>query len=396
MSERAEMEMLTLCAACDQHGFEAAKAHVTEDMFSIADHRTAWRVIESAYKAGSHGIDYAQLLDGMKDAGVKPITDWIERIVKASYEASYASYHAKRLLACHRADRMRAIAEQVTSLQMMTDDRLKWIQQEIQDISGGIEREALSLAEVLAIPDIERRVVKTGFPMLDGRLNGGIRAKELIVAGGRPGAGKTTLMMQIALQAAYQYGTRCLIVTIEMSAGELAKRMMRKVDAGRLAELPIFVRDDLTDWRQMESAIKQTIRSKHIDLVVVDYIQRITHSGADYRERQIAEISGGLKDIAREADIPVIAGSQLNRESVRKGTRPTLSDLRESGAIEQDADVVLLLGQSEEHQAMRTFDIAKQRNGATGKHELRLDGPNFWFEEVAEADKFADVASAWD
>lgn len=394
--DRSELELLTLCASCDIAGFEQAKQFVTLEMFSIPDHQTAWQVIERAYKGGAQGIDYAQLLDGMSDAGVKPITDWIERIVKASYEASHAAYHAKRLLSCHRADKMRAIAEQVSRLQMMTDDRLKWIQAEIEHLSSGIEREAVSIAEVLAQPEIERRVVKTGFPRLDKRLNGGIRAKELIVVGGRPGAGKTTLMMQAAVHAAYFHGTRCLILTIEMSAAELVKRMTKKIPVERLESLPIFIRDDLTDWAQMQAAIKQTIRSKHIDLVVVDYIQRITNSGTDHRERQIAEISGGLKDIAREADIPVIAGSQLNRESVKKGSRPTLSDLRESGAIEQDADLVLLLGQSEEHEAARTFDIAKQRNGATGKYELRLDGPNFWFEEIDEGDKFAKVASAWE
>lgn len=396
MDDRKTLEFLALCSACMVDGFEKASQYVTEDMFSLDDMRTGWKVIQGVYKAGNDRVDYAQLLDGMQDAGVPITKEWIEGITQSAWECSHATYHAKRLVAAYRADRLRAISEVITRQRLVTDDRMKWLQSEIEAIAGGVEKECMSIADVLATPETEQRVITTGFPLLNQRLSGGMRAKELIVAGGRPGAGKTTLMMQIALQAAFEAGTRTLIVTIEMAARELIKRMLKRVDRERLERLPIFIRDDLTEWRQMEAAIKQAIRSKGIELVVVDYIQRITHNGTDHRERQIAEISGGLKDIARTCDIPVIAGSQLNRESARNGSRPTLKDLRESGAIEQDADIVLLLGQSEEDTNARTFDIAKQRNGPTGKYELRLDGPAFWFYEVDESEKYGEVTNKWD
>lgn len=395
MSDRAELELLLICAACDIDGFERAKQFVNSDMFSVDDLRTAWSVIEAIHKSGSDRVDYAQLMDGMSDAGIRPIGQWVERIVSASYEASHSEYHARRLLSAHRADRLRSVAAKVSDLKMVTEDRLRWLMQEIEELAGGIENDCVSVGEVLAMPVTERRIVKTGFPILDQRIGGGLKAKELMVVGGRPGAGKTTLMMQIAAQSAYLHGTRCLVVTIEMSKEELTGRWHKKITADKLQTLPIYIRDDLSDWMQMQSVIRQTIKRRSIDLVIVDYIQRITHSGTDHRERQIAEISGGLKDIARDANIPVIAGSQLNRESVRKGTRPTLTDLRESGAIEQDSDVVLLLGYNEEQDNMRTFDIAKQRNGPTGKAELRLDGPVFWFHEVEPEHPYAGVDAAW-
>lgn len=395
MDDRGTLEFLALCSACDVGGFETASQYLTQDMFSLEETRTGWKVIQAIYKAGNDRVDYAQLLDGMQDAGVKVTSEWIDGISKSAWESSHAAYHAKRLVASYRADRLRAISEIVTRQRLATDDWMRWLQSEIESIAGGIEKECQSIADVLATPDSEARIVTTGFQLLNQRLGGGMRAKELIVAGGRPGAGKTTLMMQMALQSAVQQGTRTLIVTIEMAAKELIKRMLRTVDREKLERLPIFIRDDLTEWRQMEAAIKQAIRSKGIELVVVDYIQRIRHDGTDHRERQIAEISGGLKDIARTCDIPVIAGSQLNRESARNGSRPTLKDLRESGAIEQDADIVLLLGQTDEDSNARTFDIAKQRNGPTGKYELRLDGPAFWFHEVDESEKYQEAASQW-
>jgi replicative DNA helicase len=245
--------------------------------------------------------------------------------------------------------------------------------------------------------------IDTGFADLN-RMTGGFHNQNLVVVAARPGLGKTSFCLNIACYAAMRGCKHVGIFSLEMSKSELMKRMISsesEVDAQRiqsgylaredwtrigqataaLSEAHIYI-DDSANLTMLQARAKaQRLALEHgIDLLVIDYLQLLWGSGRRYENRtqEVTEISRGLKNLAKELDIPVIAISQLNREVEKRsgGRRPQLSDLRESGAIEQDADLVLFISHEEALYAAATGDgvaeitIGKQRNGMTGSFQL--------------------------
>ncbi|HET6514125.1 MAG TPA: replicative DNA helicase [Thermodesulfovibrionales bacterium] len=241
--------------------------------------------------------------------------------------------------------------------------------------------------------------VPSGFTDLD-ELTTGFQPGDLIVIGGRPSMGKTALGLNIAQHVALEAREPVAIFSLEMSKEQLALRMLcaeamvdsnsvrkgfiKKEDwhkltsaAGRLAEAPIFI-DDSSGTTVLEMRAKaRRLKIEHhggLGLVVVDYLQLMrSRGGFERREQEISEISRSLKGLAKELRVPVIALSQLNRGvEQRHDKRPTLADLRESGAIEQDADVIIFLYRDEVYNKENPTNkgkaeviIAKQRNGPT-------------------------------
>ncbi|MFH1867599.1 MAG: replicative DNA helicase [Candidatus Omnitrophota bacterium] len=243
--------------------------------------------------------------------------------------------------------------------------------------------------------------VATGFYELD-ILTAGMQRSDLIIIAGRPSMGKSALAACIVEHAGIIEKVPTVVFSLEMSKEQLAHRMLcshAKVDlhkvrtgflsqsdwpkltnaAGKLAEAPIFI-DDTPAISALELRAKaRRLKSQYgIGLVIVDYLQLMRSSASsDNRQQEISEISRGLKALARELDAPVIAVSQLSRAvESRADKRPQLSDLRESGAIEQDADVVMLLLREEyynptpENRGIAELIIAKQRNGPVGSLDL--------------------------
>jgi replicative DNA helicase len=243
--------------------------------------------------------------------------------------------------------------------------------------------------------------VPTGFQKLD-ELTSGLQPSDLIIIAGRPSMGKTALALNIAQNASVQAAIPAAIFSLEMSKEQLALRMLcseAKVDAhrlrggflseadwpkltraaGSLSEAPLFI-DDTPALSALEMRAKtRRLKIEHnLGLVIVDYLQLMRgRASADSREQEISDISRSLKALAKELSIPVIALSQLNRRVEERGDkRPQLSDLRESGAIEQDADVILFLyreevyNKSEENRGKAELIIGKQRNGPTDKVDL--------------------------
>lgn len=245
----------------------------------------------------------------------------------------------------------------------------------------------------------------TGFVDLDD-LTSGFQNGELIVLAGRPSMGKTSLALNIIERVAIEQKKAAAIFSLEMSQEQIARNMLcchARIDShklrrgmladedyprlslavGRLSEAEIYL-DDTSGLSCYEIRAKaRMLRSrKKLDLLVIDYLQLMEGPNIESREQQIAQISRGLKALARELDIPVIAVSQLNRgPEAREEHRPRMSDLRESGAIEQDADVVLLLHRPSQYQwvedrelseedKVTELQIAKQRNGPTGLVKL--------------------------
>lgn len=232
------------------------------------------------------------------------------------------------------------------------------------------------------------------------KMTGGLHGGEMIVFAGRPSVGKTSLAMNIAANVALREKKPVGVFSLEMSARDLTMRLMcaeaeanfHQIRTGfmsnaettaialaakKIAAAPIHIDDAPAQTILQVRAKARRMASEHqVKLIVVDYLQLMKSPSADTRQEEIADISAGLKALAKELDIPVIALSQLNRESAKnKNRKPQLEDLRESGAIEQDADLVQMLYRpkgdgDEDDDAAQEFPvnglIAKQRNGPTG------------------------------
>jgi replicative DNA helicase len=261
--------------------------------------------------------------------------------------------------------------------------------------------------------------VPSGYDDLD-RITAGLQSSDLIILAGRPSMGKTALAMNIVQNAAIFHKIPVAVFSLEMSKEQLGMRMLcsvSRVDSqdlrtgfirdpdwpklaratGILSDAPIFI-DDTPAISVLEMRAKsRRLKAEHdIGLVVVDYLQLMRgRSSAERREQEISEISRSLKAMAKELDLPVIALSQLNRSlESRPNKRPQLSDLRESGAIEQDADVICFLyrdeiyNKSEDNpkRGIAEIIIGKQRNGPTGTVELTFIDKYTTFENYSRVE----------
>jgi len=202
------------------------------------------------------------------------------------------------------------------------------------------------------------------------------------VIGGRPGLGKSALMSQIVFNASKNYRPG-LIVSLEMESGEIAGRGLKTIQRQRFAELPVLF-SECGEFSKLVSLIRLAKRRHGIQLAAVDYLQLIDSpiGKNELRSSQIGAMSKALKRLAMELQIPILLGSQLNRESEKRG-RPSLADLRESGAIEQDADIVVLLSGDAETDE-RELIVAKHRGGPCGIVRTTFDRPKFWFNDSVE------------
>ncbi len=284
-------------------------------------------------------------------------------------------------------------------------------------IGGAIQPLETVLHEVYEmIEEKGRRGIETDFHEIDDMLNG-LQNGEMIIVAARPSMGKTAMAMNMVEAVAANHRLPCAVFSLEMSKQQLAQRMLcsraaidaQKVRKGmlsaqefqelaavvvELSKAPIWVDDSpgLTIL-ELRAKARRLKRQHDIKLIMIDYMQLMDNPGPESRQQQISEISRGIKAVARELNIPVIALSQLNRASEgRDGHRPRMSDLRESGSIEQDADVIMLLHR-EDYYRMQEPDfmpdniaeviIAKQRNGPTGTVKLTFDNKTTTFRNLA-------------
>ena len=219
----------------------------------------------------------------------------------------------------------------------------------------------------------------TGLSDIDQQLNGGLRDGQLAIIGARPGAGKTVLAAQFAAHQKLP----TLFISLEMTRAELAERFLASMTPQQAAQMPLLISDNVFDLDKIASRIRHHRRRDGITMAVVDYLQLVEHPDKRLmRERQVADISRTLKRLAMELQIPVVAASQLNRGSERDNRSPRLSDLRESGAVEQDANIVMLLSRNHEDGSAEC-NIAKNRNGAPGLVHLTFRPEQFRFENSA-------------
>ncbi|HEX9444274.1 MAG TPA: replicative DNA helicase [Candidatus Binatia bacterium] len=336
------------------------------------------QLIQSATEIATRGFEEQGNVDEFLDAAEKVIFDIAEKKIKASF----------------------------VSVGDMIKDTLKAVERLY-------ERKEL----VTGVP--------TGFKDLD-KLTAGLQPSELIIIAGRPSMGKTAFALNIATYAALNAGTGVAVFSLEMAREQLVLRMLcseARVDnskvragylgerdfpklanaAGRLHEALIYIDDTpAISVLELRAKTRRLIRDrdKKVGLVIVDYLQLMRGMGnANNREQEISEISRSLKALAKELRVPVIALSQLNRRVEDRGDRrPMMADLRESGAIEQDADVIAFIYRDEVYnpkspdKGTAEIIVAKQRNGPIDTVRLTFLNEFTRFEDLAEREEYYEEA----
>ncbi len=279
---------------------------------------------------------------------------------------------------------------------------------------GNSLTEAWERFEYLSEHKDEKRGVQSGFTALDNLL-AGFQKSDLIILAARPSVGKTTFALDIARNAALQHGASVGIFSLEMSDQQLVDRMLAaeagvdswKLRTGRLSnddeydqvreamaklsEAQIHIDDQAgNNILKMRSAARRLKNEHGLDMLIVDYLQLMSPTAtkaSDSMTQQVTEISRSLKILARELEVPVLALSQLSRAVEQRGGKPRLSDLRDSGSIEQDADVVMFIHREDkankdvpaERPNIAEILVEKHRNGPVGVAELYFDGQHVRF-----------------
>ena len=435
-SEEAELSVLG-AMLIDGDAVAVALELIDDAAFHREGNRRIFRAMVRLYGRGDV-IDAVTLADELKTAGELETSGgmaYLARLVDAVPTAANVSYHCrilrdKSVLRRLISSATEIIQESYEAPSGTVDETLDRAEQKIFEISQAEERGGfIRIKEILRstmdrIDELTRNPgsitgVASGFDDLD-RMTAGFQPADLIVLAGRPSMGKTALALNIAQHAAIGAKVPVAVFSLEMSRESLVQRMLcaeSKVDssrvrtgrlspddfirlaggAGHLNTAPIWI-DDTPALSPIE--LRAKVRRLHaevgVGLVVLDYLQLMSGGDrAENRQQEISAISRALKAIAREVGVPVLALSQLSRApEQREGNRPRLSDLRESGAIEQDADVVLFIFREEMHRKPEEVEerglagkaeliVGKQRNGPTGSVDLYFHKAFTAFESVS-------------
>jgi replicative DNA helicase len=392
--------------------------------FYLPAHQKLFEVLVDIYDDPGKAIDLIVVSDELRRRDLLDFVgghDYMVQLAESFAEWANAEHYAKivRDKGMLR-DVIRCAGEIADNAYSSVDETREILDQAEQKIFAVTERrvtgetvairEAVArLAEQLHLKDEAALTgLPTGFPLLDDKTGGGFQPGDLIIVAGRPSMGKTALGLAMAKHAALVERKPVVFFSMEMSGEQVAQRLACShagVESQKLRlrwqeplsdeeikrllntcsefeKVPLFV-DDSPGMTAMELRSKaRRLKQRHdIQAVFVDYLQLMYVPKAENRQVEISTISRGLKSLGRELKIPVIAMAQLNRmPEGRKDHRPLMSDLRESGAIEQDADVVLLIHREEyydqENEAVRgraELNIAKQRNGPVGKIDLQFN-----------------------
>ena len=357
--------------------------------------------ISAEVASASRAVQHAEIV--VSKARLRRLVEMGSRLHKAAYSGSVPP----ETLAAEQVDHLSVLLMGAT-------------QGGLSPIEGAVSR-ALERIEQASASGHHMTGVRTGIPRLD-QLTGGWQKKDLIILAARPSMGKTALALDFARAAAYA-GTTVAFFSLEMSSESLAQRTMSQVSGinlrrlrtgelndaewdtlsqsvGKVALLPIHIDDQGgTDMAHLRTQCRRLKATSKLGLVIIDYLQLINSSRHQSIEQEVAELSRGLKGMARELDVPVIVLSQLSRDcEKRPDRRPMLSDLRYSGAIEQDADIVMFLyrpqvygistvevfGRQRSSEGVAELLLSKQRNGPTATVALHWSAQATTFSELAE------------
>jgi replicative DNA helicase len=419
-AERSVLSSLLL----DPRAFHDVSLELRADDFYHPAHQTVYRAMLAVHEEGRPVdlITLSEQLNARKQLDQVGGTVFLAEIADFAATAANVTHHAKIVRDKAVKRRLAAVATEIVESAFedagSADELLDFAESKVFDVSKAQSRSTFQSlhAEMPGTFDYVEAImnrggeltgIPTGFRDLD-QMTGGLQAGELIVIAARPSMGKTAFALNIARNAAVDHGKKVAVFSLEMTTRSLIIRLLSSeaaIDFSSLRKgfLP------MTDYRRLQSAadkltnaeiwiddsgaldileIKAKSRRLHaehgLDLVVLDYLQLAHAEGRrDRKDLEVAEISKGLKALAKELEMPVIALSQLNRGPEQRDPdkrRPMMGDLRESGAIEQDADVIAFIyrdvvyNKDTEDPRMAEIIIEKQRNGPTGTVKLDFEG----------------------
>ncbi len=409
---------------------------LSPDAFYAEKHRIIYRAMLALYSK-NEPVDIESVRAKLSDqnqldavGGITYLAELASEVPAASNARHYAGQVQKKYMLRSLIDAGEHVAELGYDEASEIDETLDKAEKRIYEVTssptlskftslGESLKGAWERLEHLHEHKDEMRGIRTGFKDLDNML-AGLQKSDLIILAARPSVGKTSLALDIARQTAVQHGTVVGFFSLEMAAQQLIDRMVAaeaKVNSwslrtGRISDqddwdrireaydklgaAPIFISDEPGNNILKMRATARRLKKEHgLGLIVVDYLQLMIPTGArasDSMVQQVTEISRSLKNLAREMDVPVLALSQLSRAVEQRGGKPRLSDLRDSGSIEQDADVVMFIHRDDktnkesDRPNIAEIMIEKHRNGPVGKIDLFFDEKRTTFQTLEKAD----------
>lgn len=405
-----------------------------EDSFFQKRHQFIWGALRKLYEASSP-IDFVTLTNFLEQEGKLSQVggkEYILQVMDSVPSAANAEYHAE--LVAKKAILRKLIESSNHTIKAALDpaadhsDVLQKTQAEIFALAEKGTRDSLKPLKNVLLPLLEKiqtrkegiSGIRTGFDKLD-ELTNGLQKSDLIILAGRPGMGKTAFALTLAANAAVKYNQKVAFFSLEMSAEQLVQRVLSiqsevplynlrtgklnqeyigKIGHAceRLNDAPLYIDDNsdlgLSELMSKARKLKSTIG---LDLLIVDYLQLMRTGKEENRAVAIGAISRGLKILAKDVGVPIIALAQLSRKAEEKGRdRPLLSDLRESGSIEQDADMVWFVdrksyrAKNDEERSDNSAQllVAKHRNGSTDDINLTFIKECTAFYNQAEEETF--------
>ncbi len=403
----------------DEETLADISEHVTPKDFYEKRHAIIYEGMMRLYEK-HQPVDLLTLTDELKRkdgleaiGGSAYLTELTNYVPTAAHAAAYAELVASKAIRRRLIKASGDISELGYNEETSTDELLERAEAELFSVSDQTLKQDLVTIESILTESFDRmeelhrnkgalRGVRTGYRDLDN-MTAGLQRSDLIILAARPAMGKTTLVTNLAYNIATIAKQPVLFFSLEMSKEQLVDRMLADasgVDAwnirtgnlsdddfsklseamGEMAEAPIYIDDTPgVSVLEMRTKARRIAHEQPIGLIIIDYLQLMQGSGRDNgnRVQEVSEISRGLKLIARELNVPVIALSQLSRSVESRSPQiPQLADLRESGSIEQDADIVMFIyreayyNPETERENITDLIIAKHRNGPTGKVEL--------------------------
>ena len=423
-SVEAEQAVLA-CILLDEEVPLTAFTNLSADAFYSNAHKTIFEAMQEVY-ASSKPVDFVTLVDKLESSGKLDEVGGLSYITTlTNMLPSGANYkHYEGIIRNHaRRREVISASQKIIDNAFEKDDGkevLNFAEHEIFEISqredvSALEHVSKGLPEVMAnleklAQDCDQiRGISTGLGALD-RITNGLQRSDLILLAARPGVGKTTLAMNIINHAATTLGKKCAVFSLEMPKSQLMQRALCSigmVDMGKLlkgrlnetewqklwrasktlTESGLYIDDNsMNTAMDILSKCRRRKRESGLDLVMIDYLQLMESEKAlGSRTLEVGEITRKLKIAAKELDVPIILLSQLSRQvEQRDDHHPVLSDLRDSGSIEQDADIVMFLYNPDKYhdnaksagdeQGVVELDIAKHRNGEVGTIKLKWVG----------------------
>lgn len=406
MSGESDAELLRAVLANSQVIPEVLEITGPQDMYAPRD-QTIFKTMLEIW-SDNETLDPATLVARIDSNGQLEACGGMGHLAELSLgNPSSATFHAAKV---RRDAELRRLAATGVGLQQRAesaganpDDILSWADDELTGATNDVSNKVTSIRDSLAdtLDWIENgeedSTLPTGFDDLDELLNGGLRGGQMIIVAARPGSGKTVLGQDIARNAAINHGKTVLFFSLEMSMNELNVRMLAAESNSRVGDLlkhkmpdmsvlspavdrleqaPIYIDDTPgTTMTDIKAKARMTKQKHGLDLIIIDYLQLLSSGGrVESRQQEVSEYSRSIKILAKELDVPIIAIAQLNRDVEKRGddAAPSVSDLRESGSLEQDADAVVLINRPDakdlDHARAGEADfiLGKNRGGSIG------------------------------